>query len=73
MNNAVHDPLDLALSTPSGHTAPTKIPSTPARLHFGFTPLCMGRDISLCNGLDLGGPPDLLPILLAVFLTATTG
>ena len=27
-DDAVHDPLDLALSPSSGHTAPTKIPAT---------------------------------------------
>ena len=68
----MHDPLDLALSTPSGHTAPTKYRPLWQWFHSGFTPL-REREVSLCNGLDLGGPPDLLPILLAVFLTATTG
>ena len=28
-DDAVHDPLDLASSAPSGHTAPIKIPATP--------------------------------------------
>ena len=58
----MHDPLDLALSTPSGHTAPTKIPATLQMAPLPVYQAPLAEKISLFNGLDLGGPPDLLPI-----------
>ena len=63
-DDAVHDPLDLASSTPSGHTAPTKIPGTSLMgPHRGNQDRSSEKSH---DGLVLGGPPDLLPHKLAV-------
>ena len=58
-DDAVHDPLDLASSAPSGHTAPIKIPATLQMAPLRDNQARLSEKSH--NGLVLGGPPDLLP------------
>ena len=70
-DNASHDPLDSASDPLLVTLLPPRYQQLCKWLHTGFTKLSRPRN--LLYGLVLGGPPDLLPTLLAVYLTATTG